>query len=185
MRVILLFLSCIFFQGCCSVKQKNPLTEDYTIVKLALENLSNQNYDVYHLLKQPHTSITDRYYKGVYQGEAQFYQDFWYSGSGWEVWGKQYFAEGLREKITIIEDFKNVEKVEVSDKENLKEFVSISRPVYSEKNKKYAVIVVTTISNAHDSVSENHGFVFKKKKGEWKLHLKFTPIFPYGRIEDF
>lgn len=171
MRITLLLISFICLQSCCSVKRGLKENSDYIITEMALENYFKR--DQYRLLKNPDQSSVDCYYGGFNAGDVLLDYRFTYKGTGREEWKKEAFLDGnVKDKVLIIDDFSKIPKV--NKNKEAKEYISISRPMYSPDGK-YAVIVINSFFNLELSPVTGYGFVFKKEKGKWKLYVEYVP----------
>ncbi|GGB86242.1 hypothetical protein GCM10007424_27880 [Flavobacterium suaedae] len=171
MRTILILVSLMCLQSCCSVKRGLKENSDYKLITIALEKYFKR--EQYCILKKPDNSMTDYYYGGFTAKDVLLDYRFTYKGTGREEWKKEAFLEGdIKDKVLIIDDFSKIPKVN-SDKE-AKEYMSISRPMYSQDGI-YAVIVINSFFNIELSPVTGYGFVFKKEKGKWKLYLEYVP----------
>ncbi|WP_188621935.1 hypothetical protein [Flavobacterium suaedae] len=138
---------------------------------MALDNYFER--DQYRLLKNPDQSSVDCYYGGFNAGDVLLDYRFTYKGTGREEWKKDAFTEGdIKNKIVIIDNFKEVPIVR--NAKEAKEYMSISRPLYSPDGK-YAVVVINSFYNTIGGSATGYGYVFKKEKGKWKLYLEYVP----------
>ncbi|QYJ68866.1 hypothetical protein [Flavobacterium litorale] len=171
-RNVPILLITIMLASCSTLKSNDDFVKsDYEIAQLALSNFSK--WDAYRLLEEPSTSTTDDYLNGFFAEGVNFSQQYAYKTASTEKWKKHLFNnQKIKNKLTIINDFKNIATTADSEKNNV--YIQMSRPLYS-KDGKYAVIIIDLFGKDSLWGGAGHGFIYEEINGKWQLHLKFTP----------